>query len=716
MKVGDKNQEATVIAWLWARTVKCSNPICNHEIPLVNSFVISSAKGKQAWINPIVTEDGITYKIEKGKPEKEPIVKLGKGANFQCLSCGEVTDKEYVHSAFENKKVGASLIGIVAEGPNGRVYLSADKMQEEIALSVDSDSYGFMSNLKMDENTPNLVSGRGYGISKWSELFTNRQLLMLTTLSDCLQELKETIISDSKNVIHNIGTPLADGGSDARAYAEAILVYLSFVIDKMADYNSSFCSWHSSGQKIRNVFGRQAIPMVWDYAETNPFSGSSGSYDNMMEWVVKVVQAFPKEKHDGEVVQWDATQDNSLRNIMVSTDPPYYDNIEYSSLSDFFYIWLRHSLKDIYPSLFSTVLTPKANELVAFSFRQGSDEDAKDFFEDGMSLTCNNLYKYSREDIPVTIYYAFKQSDTDDEGTASSGWETMLTAIIKAGFSITGTWPMRTEMVNRNVASESNALATSIVIVCRKNKENKTAITMKNFMAELRKELVPAIQKLQSSNIAPVDLAQSAIGPGIAVYSRYKEIIQADDSSLSVRDALKLINKELDEILNDHDSDMDTESSLCLTLFTQYGYNECAFGDANTLANAKNISVDALSRIGIVESGKGKVRVLERSEIKPFNSTSKDNVWLLTQQAVKAYEDKGYSGIAEVFADIDDSMSAKIKKLCYQLYSIADRKKWTEEALIYNSVITSWDDAVSAVSDIRESKKEAVQLEFDLEG
>ena len=702
--IDEVNQDATVIAWLWARTVKCPNPVCDNDMPLVSSFILSKKKGNEAWVEPLVTNVGITFDVHKGKCPSDKESTKGKGASFTCPFCGAIADKEYIHSSITHGKCDAKLMAIVAEGPKGRIYLKPTKEQEEAAYQ---ETPQFKPSEKMDEKSPNLVSGRGFGITKWSELFTDRQLVMLDTLSNLLDDICKQIEIDFI-IINN-------SQEEAHAYSNAIRTYLAFVIDKLSDRSSSFCSWDSSREGLRNVFGRQAIPMVWDYAEANPFSDSSGCYSNMLEWVYKAVKAYPSMSH-GEVVQWDATQDNGLRNIMVSTDPPYYDNIAYSDVADFFYIWLRHNLNKAYPSLFSTILTPKANELVALNYRfKGGKEEAKDFFEDGMAKTCQNLFGYTREDIPVTIYYAFKQSDDDSDGKASSGWETMLSAIIKAGFTITGTWPMRTELENRNIASGTNALASSIVIVCRKMEGAKPSTTMRLFADELKSELLPAVQKLQASNIAPVDLAQSAIGPGIAVYSRYKSIIQADGSELSVRDALKLINRELDNILNEHDSDIDTESSLCLMLYSQKGYNEWTFGDVNTLATAKNTSVDALARLGIVESGKGKVRVYERNELKPFSHGSSDCIWLITQQAVRAFENDGFSGIAEVFADISESDVSKIKKLCYQLFSIADKKKWTDEAIVYNSVITSWDDAISSVSVIKDKRRSAKQLEFDLE-
>ena len=697
--IDEVNMDVTVIAWLWARTVKCPNPACGAEVPLVHSFDVSKKKGKERHVEVHYdSKRNLSFTVEDGLAKKSGTVNR-KGAICPC--CGEPVEYEYIRQVSSARLLNSELMAIVAESSEGRVYLSPNKAHVKLS-QIEKPSEVPDGNLSF---YPGCLNTNVYGYDTFSKLFTNRQLFMLTTLSTILDDVCQQVEKD-----YSIVNKSKD---DAKAYSDAIRTYLAFVIDKLADRSSSFCSWDSSREGLRNVFGRQAIPMVWDYAEANPFSDSSGCFSNMLEWVYKAVKEYPKMSQ-GEVVQWDATQDNGLSNIMISTDPPYYDNIPYAYLADFFYVWLRNSLKNTYPELFPTVLTPKASELTAIRYRfEGGREEAKSFFEDGMARTCQNLFEYTRDDVPVTIYYAFKQSDNDSDGKASSGWETMLSAIIKAGFTITGTWPMRTELENRNVASGANALASSIVIVCRKMDGAKPSTTMRLFADELRSELLPAVQKLQASNIAPVDLAQSAIGPGIAVYSRYKSIIQADGSELSVRDALKLINRELDSILNEHDSDIDTESSLCLMLYSQKGYNEWTFGDVNTLATAKNTSVDALARLGIVESGKGKVRVYERNELKPFSGTSKC-IWLITQQAVRAFENDGFTGIAEIFADISESDVSKVKKLCYQLFSIADKKKWTEEALVYNSVITSWDDAISSVSVIQDRRRSATQLEFDL--
>ena len=702
-----KEEEATVIAWIWSRTIKCPNPACEAEVPLIHSFDLSKKKGHEYHVE-------ISY-----NEKKQAIFKISEGLakNLQgtinrngaiCPHCGASIDYPALRNTMSNGEFGDKLMAIVLESPNGRIYVEANNSQSPY---YENSEYDFPTTKLTGKAIGNIGL---YGFTETSKLFTKRQLLMLSTLSELIPDIRNQVIEDAMNKLLNDSLRLSKGETGTIAYADAISVYLSFVIDRLSGYNNTCCSWDSSLQKIRTIFSRQAIPMVWDYVESNPFCDSTGSFTNMFTGIVKALKELPNLEKCGEAVQWDATQDNGLRNIMISTDPPYYDNICYADLSDFFYVWMRNSLKDIYPNVFGTISTPKEQELIASPYRFKKKTEAKEFFENGMLATCENLFNYSRKDIPVTIYYAFKQTNADDSGSSSTGWETMLSAILKAGFSITGTWPMRTEMENRSIASESNALASSIIIVCRKVDDSKQSTTMRLFADELKSELLPAVQKLQDSNIAPVDLAQSAIGPGIAVYSRYKSIIQADGSELSVRDALKLINRELDNILNEHDSDIDTESSLCLALYSQKGYNEWTFGDVNTLATAKNTSVDALARIGIVESGKGKVRVYERNELKPFSGTSKC-IWLITQQAVRAFENDGFTGIAENFADISESDVSKVKKLCYQLFSIADKKKWTNEAIVYNSVITSWDDAISSVSVIRDKRRSAKQLEFNLE-
>lgn len=595
-------------------------------------------------------------------------------------------------------------MAIVADGPNGRIYLPAteEHVQASECERPEEAPDGPLPVNPRNFNTPI------YGLDHYANLFTSRQLVALTTFSALVQEAQQKAEQDALAAGRgDDGISLEKLGKGAKAYGQAIGVYLAFIVDKMADRLSSLASWDSSRETLRNTFGRQAIPMVWDYAEANPFCCASGSYANMAEWVIKVVQKLPSGR-PGSVVQWDATQDISLRNIMVSTDPPYYDNIGYADLSDFFYVWMRQSLRTTYPDLFATMLTPKTPELIASPYRfDGSKVKAKQHFEDGMLQTCRNIFQYARPDIPVTIYYAFKQSDAQEtDGTASSGWETMLSAIIKAGFVITGTWPFRTEMENRSVAMGSNALASSIVIVCRKPDGARPDILRKDFVDILHGELKDALTKLQSSNIAPVDLAQSIIGPGIAVYSRYRKVLAADGSAISVRDALKMINAVYAEIIKV--TSFGPEADFCLILYEQNGFNDMRFGEADVLARSKNTAVDKMAKEGLVDSAKGIVRLKTREELSAFSPHS-ENLWLITQQVVQACEKNGYAGTAAIFSQLNGAQTDQVKKMCYRLYKIADSKGWSKDGQAYNAVIAGWDAMAHEAAQLKQQKNQAVQ-------
>ena len=694
--------EATVIAWIWARTVKCPNPACGCEMPLVRSFILSKKKGKEAWIEPLFENGKTTYVVRhEGKPKLEGIINR-KGA--VCACCNTPVDFPYIRSEGKKGHISSNLCAVVAEGKSGRIYISPDDEQRIIA-NVDKPTEipeAALPKNPRDFKTPN------YGMTDYSDLFTNRQLTALTTFSSLVAEAQAKAEADAVAAgVVNDHIALSAGGSGARAYGEAVGVYLAFVIDKMTDYNSSICSWHNSGEKMRNTFGRQAIPMVWDYAEANPFCSSSGSYDNMLDWVVRCIEQLPAQGN-AEVSQFDAQSDCGLRNIMVSSDPPYYDNIGYADLSDFFYVWMRQSLKDTYPKLFRTMLVPKAEELVATPYRfEGSTEKARDFFEDGMLHTCQQIYQYAREDIPVTIYYAYKQSDTDEDSkTASTGWETMLSAIIRAGFAITGTWPMRTEMANRSIASGTNALASSIVLVCRKRPADAPQTTRRGFIAELKRELRPALQKLQRSNIAPVDLAQSAIGPGMGVYSRYGQVLEADGSAMTVRSALQIINQELDVYFNEQDGELDANSRFCVDLYTQNAFNNLKFGDADTLARAKNTSVAALAAKGVLSAEKGIVRLLTREELPEKVDPREESIWLLCQQLTRAMETGGVEACAQIVAPMLGSNAERAKDLAYRLYTLAERKGWTQEGYAYNALVVAWREIQSRAAELQQATPE----------
>lgn len=727
----EDGSEATVIAWIWARTVKCPNPACGCEMPLISSYYMSKKKGKEAYVLPHIAGNHVSFSVVNGKPKNSTEVEAGtknrneKGraskAVFCCPKCKSgIVHGEYADKEAENGRMSVTPVCIVAEGRQGRAYLD---FSQSAAESLLSEVRNYYDSHKLDEDVPHAqcrgtfasnAQGRYYGFHEFKDYFTPRQLTALTTFSSLVSEAQQKAEADAVAAgVFNDHIALSEGGVGARAYGEAVGIYLAFVVDKLADRNSSTCGWDNSRDGIRNTFGLQAITMTWQYAESNPFCSSSGCISNMLDWVVKCVANFPAISR-GNSRQFDAQSDNGLREIMISTDPPYYDNIEYADLSDFFYVWMRQMLKNTYPTLFRTMLVPKTEELVATPYRfGGSTEKARNFFEDGMFNTCCRLYQYAREDIPVTIYYAFKQSETDEmDSTASTGWETMLSAIIRAGFAITGTWPIRTEMVNRGGAQGTNSLASSIVLVCRKRAETAGSVTRREFINALHREMRPALEKLQSANIAPVDLAQSAIGPGIGVFSRYKSVLEADGKPMSVRAALQIINQELDAFYNEQEGELDRESRFCVELFSQYAFNNIKFGDADILARAKNTSVQALAEHGVLMAAKGQVRLKTRDELPESVDTHESCTWLLTQQLARAMEVGGVKACAAIVLNIFGSNAEEAKALAYRLYTNCERKNWAQEGYAYNNLVVAWPDIQSAAAQMQAEIPVQIKMEL----
>ena len=701
--------KVNVVACVWARTVKCSNPACNCTTPLIRSFPICKKKGKVYSIHPVVEDGTIRYKMEYGK-----IIPGGtiNRTGAKCISCGAPVPLDYIRSEGQAHRMGNDLIAIIADGPKGKVYLPPTI---EHALAADVKCPENLSYSPMPQQALGFRIQR-YGVTSFEELYSNRQLVAITTFCDALKDLESNIEKDAIAAgMLNDHIGLDNGGKGAFAYAQAVIMYLSFAIDKLADYNSTVCTWHVNNQQIAHTFGRQAIPMTWDYTEANPFSGSCGSFDSMMSSLVKCVNNFSPRSDSGIATQHDAQTDCGLRNILVSTDPPYYDNIGYADLSDYFYLWLRKNLKDIYPSIFGTMMVPKASELIANPFRnENSMDKAQGFFENGMLEACKNMFLYTGDEYPVSIYYAYKQSETEtthsQTDTASTGWETMLSAIIKAGFCITGTWPVRTEKTGRLRENASNALATSIVLVCRKRPAEAPMCTRRNFINELKRELKSALKKLQNSSIAPVDLAQSAIGPGMGVYSKYSQVLEADGTPMTIRSALQIINQELDLYFNEQDGELDSESRFCVDLYSQVAFNDVKFGDANTLANAKNTSVALLASHGALYAQKGVVHLIERTELSDTINEHESIIWLLCQQLTYKMEKEGIEGCANVIASMFGSNAERAKDLAYRLYTIAERKKWAQEAYAYNAMVVAWSEIQSRAAELNAIKPEQISL------
>ena len=679
----------TVIAWLWVRTVTCSNPTCQHKMPLAHSFKLSTKQN--IFAEPVIEGDNIKFNIKHGKPTVDGTVNKN-GAH--CLFCGANVPLEHIRSEGKNNNLSAKLMAIVAEGEHGRIYLPPNDEHEQVADIPKPDE--FLGEL------PDKALGfrvQEYGITEWQKLFTNRQLTALTTFSDLISEIKSQVQTD--------------GGT--KNYSDAIAVYLAFLVDKLADYNSNVCTWHNSKIQIRNTFGLPIISMQWDCAEANPFSNSSGCFDNMLDWIYKSVKNLPAGIGDADLHS--ALQKFSIEKpVMVSTDPPYYDNIGYANLSEFFYVWLRRPLKNIYPKLFGRMNFAKSEEIIAEPARfEGNKTAAKDFFEDGMFQALKNIYEISREDFPTTIYYAFKQQDSESDGAASTGWETMLTALIRAGFQITATLPVRTERSGRIREMESNALASSIVLVCRKRPPENDLCDKNDFLRELQAELRTALDKMQQANIAPVDMAQAAIGPGISVYSHYARITDMNDNAVSVRDALKIINAELDEYFNGQSRRLDSASQFCVDLFTQNAFNEINFGEADVLARAKNISVGKLEELGAVISARGRVRLTDRDEISVLNDNRQLNktwiknlaetncAWLWVQSLVKVFDKIGIEGCGELLKYFEGDIES-LKNLAYRLYNICEKKNWAKEGSGYNELVVEWQDILSKRAEFMQNK------------
>lgn len=704
--------EATVIAWIWARTVKCPNPACGCEMPLASTFVLSKKKGNEAWVKPIPEGSKVRFEVQNGKcPKEYESYKMGRAAVFKCPCCGEVTTDAYVKQQGKEHHLGQQLMAIVAEGKHGRIYLSPNEehvMVANVELPEDYPTGALPDN-------PRWFSPPAFGMTEYSDLFTPRQLTTLTVFSELVSDAQKKAEKDAISAgMKDDHIPLSDRGDGAKAYGEAVGVYLSFALDRLANRCSTLCLWNRIGQKIEQTFGRQAIPMVWDYAESNVFGTATGSWSGSLEWIPKCLELLPCSSLGGIAEQADAQTDCGSRKIMVSTDPPYYDNIGYADLSDYFYIWLRKSLRNTYPELFGTLLVPKEEELIATPYRHaGSMQKAKDFFESGMLSACKQICKCASEDIPVTIYYAYKQNDLDPNGIASSGWETMLSAIINAGLFITGTWPMHTER-ETGLKSSVNALASSIVLVCRKRPDDAPQTTRRNLIAELRRELRPALKKLQESNIAPVDLAQAAIGPGMSVFSRYRRVLEADGTPMTVRSAQKIINEEVDMYFNEKVGNMDLASRFCVDLYTQSAYNDIKYGDAEILANAKGASIPMMVSHGILYAKGGNVHLVERKDLPEKAVANEDNIWMLTQQLTHAMEKGGIDACANIIAPMFGSNAEDAKDLAYRLYTIAEQKKWTNEAFAYNALVVAWPDIQSKAAELKAMVPKQMSI-FDYE-
>ncbi|MCU6682408.1 DUF1156 domain-containing protein [Leclercia sp. H6W5] len=693
-------EELTVTAWLWARTVKSPSPAFSHvDVPLASTFILSSKAGKEAYVEPVVEGDSFYFVVKQGKgsPELKDGTVSRKGGI--CLISKSPMEFKYLRAEAKAGRFGRRLMVVVAEGKSGRVYLSPNVVQEQIANSVDAPEF-VSPNICHWPGRTNVVE---YGMTRFDQLFTTRQLVALTTFSELVGEAIARCREDALTAgMADDGIGLDAGGTGATAYAQAVGVYLGLATSRWGDLSNSLTSWNNTNQNIRALFARQAIPMSWDFAELNPY----GAIAPWLSAVDSSVNTFVNlaTNSSGFVIQADAQTQTVSVNKVISSDPPYYDNIGYADLSDFFYVWLRKSLRPIFPGLYATMAVPKAEELVATPYRHGSKAGAEAFFLDGMGKAIHQLAEQAHPAFPVTIYYAFKQSETKVEGTSSAGWETFLQAVIDAGFAISGTWPLRTEREGRTIGLGSNALASSVVLVCNKRAANADSISRRQFIRELNRVLPEALdemtqgsidaQGISQSAVAPVDLSQAIIGPGMGIFSKYAAVLEADGSKMSVKTALQLINRFLAE------DDFDHDTQFCLHWFEQQGWRVGKFGEADVLARAKGTSVAGLQEAGVISSGQGEVQLLKWTELPTDWAPERDNrtpVWEGLHQLIRILNSEGASGAGAMLGRLSDKSDA-IRSLAYRLYTLCERKGWAQEARAYNELVTAWDAIQSAMA------------------
>lgn len=721
---------ATVIAWIWARTVTCPNPACEIEMPLVRSWWLGKKKGKEAWIVPQVLDDPsrpgrryVRFSVGQGDTGTPPA--LGDGtvrrSGAKCLNCQAPTSLAHIRAEGKRGRLGAVMMAVVAEGRRRRIYLPPTEQQVAAAavrqpIDVPPGELGF---------DPRAITAPNYGMDSWADLFTNRQLLALTTFSDLVIEAREQVVTDAANVL---GGPESNGDSlagDFRSptYADAVATYLGIGVSRYANFSNRLCQWRPDAGKeqVGHLFVRQAIPMTWDFAESNFASNSAGGWGPAFQFVPKAIEQLPMHPEKiGYVSQADAVS-LEFERMAISTDPPYYDNIGYSDLSDFFYVWLRRSLRTIHPNLLSTMLVPKAQELVANPYRHSGREGAHAFFEDGFQKVFAHARTAALADFPITVYYAFKQAETTADGKSSSGWETLLEGMIQSGWSITATWPLRSELGNRIRSLDSNALASSIVLALRPRPEGVSSTDRRGFLAALRAELPDALRQLQHGAIAPVDLPQAAIGPGMAVFSRYARVLESDGSQMTVRSALARINEILDEVLSEQEGDFDASTRFAIAWYRQHGYGMGKFGDADSIARARNTAVDALARGGILTSAAGKVTLLRPADYPTDYDVVGDeriSAWEALHHSIRLLESKGVLDAAGFLAAATSRPDGAVdpdgvKELAFLLFSIAEKSGWTKDALSFNSLATSWPDVTAAAG---APSPRAVQDGFDFGG
>lgn len=686
-----------VIAWIWARTVRCPNPACAAQAPLVNSFTLSKKRSSPVHVRPLINEGAIDFTIQDS-PTASTSGTVSRGGGT-CIVCGSAIPLPYIRREGRAGQIGRTLLAVAAEGNRSRIYLAPSRTHEIVAddVPVPPDP--------IELDLPDAALGfrvQGYGLRNHAALYTTRQMLLLTTLSDLVKESVERCVRDGAS----------------QEYAQDVGKYLALLVGRVANRNSSQSFWNPNGDKIEQVFARNALPMIWVYAEANPFSSSTGNIIGQLDYLAEALERLPA-KGVAKVLQQDAAGLDENLKLAIITDPPYYDNVPYADLSDFFYAWHRRALASILPHLYETVTTPKAQELIAEPARAGSLGEATKFFEEGLRRFFVKSARIQDPDVPLVLFYAYKQSESDEAGSASTGWETMLQALIDAGFIIVATWPVRTEKEGGLRDVGRNALASSIVLACRPRLDSAGSTDRRGLITKLRTVLPGALRRMQEGSIAPVDLAQATIGPGMAVFSRYSRVVEADGSPMSVRAALILINQILGEVLSELEGDFDSDTRFCLKWFESYGFDEGKFGQAEILSKAMDTSVAGLDRAGVLISRANVVRLLSLDELpRDYDPRTDDRVpvWEVVMHLTKQLEEQGIEAAGRVMAaskgivDLDTA-----KELAYLLFSICEGRTWAKTALMFNSLGSAWSDIEKASRSVVLPAKAQEMLDFDVD-
>jgi putative DNA methylase len=656
-----------VIAWWWARTVASPDPsVGGAQVPLVSSWQLSATRSNEAIVRPIVSSDrrAVSFEMTSGGTAPPP-------SKEQCVITGTPITFEYLRGEGAAGRLGMRLIAGISDGPHGRSYWIADEdhlSAAERARPLDPPETELPDNLGFRV--------QNYGVTRWDQLFTRRQLAMLETFARLVAAIPERVQSD--------------GGDPDRS--KWIAAVLGLCLGKLAQRSSTLVAWRTrrdAKSKAEPAFGRNDLPMTWDFAEVNPFAGSVGDWNRIVELSLNAFEYIEPRGPASAVFLEDArTFVASKSNAMCVTDPPYFDAIGYSGLYDFFYIWLRRALKASHEELFSTVLSRRDTELIADPGRHNKSRTAaRQYFIDGFTDTFELVRSAADPAFPTVVVYAYRESG----GQGATGWEAMLQAIVAAGLSITGTWPIHGTGRTRLRGQGSNALATYVVLVCRPRSQDAAVVGVADFIRALRSEIPMAVRVLQAATIAPVDLAQAVIGPGMRVYTSYREVLDADGKSVAVGTALSHINRVLGETLDQQEADFDAPTRWAVAWYAENGFGAGDFGRADHLARAKVTSVDALRHSGIVGAEAGRVWLVGRDALASYDpmADSTPTVWEATQWLAWELSRHGELAAAEALQRLSVDREA-VRELAYLLFSIADRSGSADEAVAYNSLVLAW--------------------------